>query len=98
MTDTISPLEALASMPPPIHPGEFIREELLPLLDISLADLGIRTGVPVEYLHRLTQEDAAITPEVAIALSSLEEIDPLLWMELQAVYDLWYAYRRFRER
>jgi len=91
MANQINPPEAFASRLPPIHPGEFIREELLPCLGLTIPELAKQIHVPLGYLHKLLTEEESITPHVAIGLGKLENIDPMLWMELQAAYDLWHA-------
>jgi plasmid maintenance system antidote protein VapI len=53
--------------------------------------IGEQIHAPLWYLHKLLNDEASITPHVAIGLGKLENIDPMLWMELQAAYDLWHA-------
>jgi antitoxin HigA-1 len=86
-------LERLRAMPEPVHPGEYIGEELLPHFKLTVEGLAQRLHVSREYLDKVINRQASITPIVAIGLSRIDQSDPLLWMDLQTVYDLWHAYR-----
>jgi len=85
--------ERLRTMPEPVHPGEYIGEELLPHFKLTVESLAQRLDVSREYLNNVIDRQASITPIVAIGLSRIDQSDPLLWMDLQIVYDLWHAYR-----
>src|SRR5215472_16465362 len=95
--DETDPFAELESDSAPIHPGEYIREELLPNvlhLDLSqIPELAAKIDLDPQYLELLIYEKEDITPKAAIALSRIEGIDPTIWMEVQASYDLWHAYR-----
>jgi addiction module HigA family antidote len=87
-------VERLRTMPEPVHPGEYIGDELMPNFQLSVEDLAKRLSVSRKYLYSVINGHAAITPIVALKLSGIDKSDPLLWMELQVVYDLWHALRR----
>jgi carboxymethylenebutenolidase len=86
--------ERLRTMPEPVHPGEYISEELLPNFELTVEQMAKRLDVSSEYLDDVIKGRASITPIVAIGLSRIDQSDPLLWMDLQTVYDVWHAYRK----
>ena len=72
---------------PPIHPGELLREEILPALDRSKADIARLLGVSHQTLHDVLKGKQPITPDLAKRLGKLCS-GPDLWLNLQKRYDL----------
>ena len=81
MPDRLHPLEVLRLMPFPIHPGEYIREELMAFFKLSVSELAPKIGVSIDYLKELIKEEHSITPQAALGLSRLENSDPMLWVD-----------------
>jgi addiction module HigA family antidote len=50
----------------PVHPGEILREDVLPALRLSVTDAARQLGIARQTLHRLLAERAAVTPEMAV--------------------------------
>ncbi len=50
------------------HPGEILREVVLPALDLSEAEVARRLRVPRQRLDRLLSCRSTLTPEVALRL------------------------------
>ena len=75
---------------PPMHPGELLREEVLPALGKSVAEVARMLDVSRQTLHSILREDnpAAVTPAMALRLGKLCGNGPDLWINLQARYDL----------
>jgi antitoxin HigA-1 len=73
---------------PAMHPGELLREEILPALGRPRAEIAHLLGVSRQALHAILAEHAAITPEMALRLGKLCGNGPELWLTLQARYDL----------
>ncbi len=79
----------------PTHPGEVLREDVLPELGLSIKDAASRLGVSRQTLHAILRHEnpARVTPEMAVRLGKLCGNGPRLWINMQAVYDLWHAER-----
>jgi addiction module HigA family antidote len=73
---------------PPIHPGEFLREDFLVPLKMSTEELGKACGVPRESLEALVQEKALLTGEIALRLARYFGNSPEFWMNVQARYEI----------
>jgi addiction module HigA family antidote len=79
---------------PPVHPGEILREDVLPALRLSVTNAARQLGVARQTLHRILAGKAAVTPEMAVRLGKFCGNGPGLWLRLQQTYDLWHAERR----
>ncbi|HEY4113271.1 MAG TPA: HigA family addiction module antitoxin [Rhizomicrobium sp.] len=81
---------------PPTHPGEILREDVLPALDLSVMEAADKLGITRQTLHRILarHNPRAVTPEMAVRLGKLCGNGPRLWLNLQSAYDLWHAERR----
>jgi addiction module HigA family antidote len=73
---------------PPMHPGELLREEILPALDRSKADIARLLGVSRQTLYDVLKEKQPVIPAMALGLGKLCGNDPALWLNLQKRYDL----------
>lgn len=73
---------------PPMHPGELLREDVLPALGRTRADIARLLGVSRQTLHSILTERAPVTPEMALRLGKLCGNGPELWLTLQSRYDL----------
>jgi addiction module HigA family antidote len=84
----------------PAHPGEILRDNVLPALGLSIMDAAARLGVTRQTLHRIIarQNPRPVTPEMAVRLGKLCGKGPRLWLNLQSAYDLWHAERRIDTR
>lgn len=73
---------------PPMHPGELLREDVMPALGRTRAEIARLLGVSRQTLHAILTERAPVTPEMALRLGKLCGNGPDLWLALQARYDL----------
>lgn len=73
---------------PPTHPGELLREELLPAMGLSVSEAARRLRVSRQTLHSLLAERAAVTPEMALRLGKFCGNGPGIWLRLQQEFDL----------
>ena len=73
---------------PAMHPGELLREEILPSLGRPRAEIAHLLGVSRQALHAVLSERASVTPEMALRLGKLCGNGPELWLALQTRYDL----------
>ena len=83
---------------PPMHPGELLREEILPALDRPKTEIAKLLGVSRQTLYDVLQERQPVTPGMALRLGKLCGNGPRLWLNLQSAYDLWHAERRIDTR
>ena len=77
----------------PVHPGEILREDVLPALRLSVTDAAKQLGVARQTLHRILAERAAVSPGMAVRLGKFCGNGPALWLRLQQTHDLWHAER-----
>lgn len=79
----------------PPHPGETLREDVLPALGLSVTDAAEQLGVTRAALSRVLNGRAAISPEMALRLELWLGIEhggrADTWIAQQAAYDLWKA-------
>ena len=76
---------------PPIHPGEILREDILPTLGMSVTEAASILGVSRQSLHRILAGTASISPEMALRIGKFCGNGPESWIRMQAAYDLWHA-------
>ena len=72
----------------PMHPGELLREDVLPALGRPKAEIARLLGVSRQTLHSILTERQPVTPFLALKLGKLCGNGPALWMNLQVRYDL----------
>jgi antitoxin HigA-1 len=73
---------------PAMHPGELLREEVLPALGRARGEIARLLGVSRQALHAVLAERASVTPEMALRLGKLCGNGPELWLALQTGHDL----------
>lgn len=79
----------------PPHPGETLRDDILPELGLTVTEAAAQLGVTRAALSRVLNGRAGISPEMALRLEAWlgEENGGRadLWIAQQAAYDLWQA-------
>src|SRR6266516_6942339 len=78
----------------PMHPGEMLREEVLPALGKSKAEIARLLGISRQTLYDIIDEKQPITPAMALRFGKLLGNGPDLWIDLQRAYDLRVAEKR----
>jgi addiction module HigA family antidote len=73
---------------PPMHPGELLREDVVPALGRTRAEIARLLGVSRQTLHAILTERAPVSPEMALRLGKLCGNGPELWLNLQGRFDL----------
>ena len=81
----------------PVHPGEVLREDVLPKLELSVSEAARRLGVSRQQLHRILGCTHPITVEMALRIGRLAGNGPGLWLRMQQNHDLWYAEQALQE-
>jgi addiction module HigA family antidote len=82
-------LRGLKSM----HPGELLREDILPSLGRPKSEIAKLLGVSRQTVYDIINERQPVTPEMALRLGKLCGNGPELWLSLQRRYDLQKAQR-----
>jgi len=83
---------------PPMHPGELLRDEVLPALDRSRTEIAKLLGVSRQTLYDILGEKQPVTPIMALRLGKLCGNGPDLWLNLQKRYDLHRAQQEFGDK
>src|SRR5215472_10855410 len=73
---------------PPVHPGEIIREDILPSAGLSVTAAAKALGVSRQMLHDLIAERRPLSAVMCLRIARLFGGSPEMWMRLQATYDL----------
>jgi len=82
------------SMFNPPHPGETLREDVLPALNMKIAGLARHLGYGREHLSRVLNGRAPISADLAVRLERAGIGRARTWLAVQADYDVWQAERR----
>lgn len=82
----------------PPHPGETLREDVLPALDVSVTQMARRLGLARETLSRILHGRAPISPDLAVRLERAGIGRARTWLAVQADYDLWQAEHRVQPK
>ena len=73
---------------PPMHPGELLREDILPAVGRPKAEIARLLGISRQTLYDILDEKQPVTPAMALKLGKLCGNGPNLWLNLQRRYDL----------
>ena len=74
--------------PPPVHPGEIIKEDILPSVGLSVTAVAKALGVSRQMLHDILAERKPLSAIMCLKVARLFGSSPEVWMRLQAAYDL----------
>ncbi|MCC5967147.1 MAG: HigA family addiction module antidote protein [Natronohydrobacter sp.] len=77
----------------PSHPGEVLREDIVPATGKSKSEIARMLGISRQHLHDVLAERKPVSPEVAVRLAKLFGNEPLFWIRMQGAYDAWHATR-----
>lgn len=86
-------MSARRSARKPTHPGNLLREVVLPAMGVSIAQAAREMGVSRQQLHMILREDRAVTAEMAMRLGKYCGNGAELWVNMQSAHDLWTARR-----
>ena len=73
---------------PPMHPGELIREDLLPALGVSKTELARSLGISRQTLYDILNERQPVTAEMAVRFGKLFGNGARFWVNIQRAFDL----------
>jgi addiction module HigA family antidote len=81
----------------PMHPGELLREDVLPSLGKSKTEIARLLGISRQTLYDILAEKQPVTPAMALRIGKLCGNGPTLWLNLQHGYDLWRAEKEMKD-
>jgi addiction module HigA family antidote len=87
--------EYLATRDPsrcPTHPGELLREVVVPATGRTKTEIAALLGISRQHLYDILEERKPVSPAMAVRLGKLLETARGM-MRMQAAYDTWHAER-----
>ena len=69
------------------HPGELLREDVLPALKKSKTEIANLLGISRQTLYDILAEKQPVTPGMALRLGKLCGNGPDLWINMQRGYE-----------
>jgi addiction module HigA family antidote len=73
---------------PPVHPGEILKEDVLPGVGLSVTAAAKTLGVSRQMLHGILAGRKPLSAVMCLKVARLFGGSPDVWMRLQAAYDL----------
>jgi antitoxin HigA-1 len=73
---------------PLVHPGEIIKDDILPAVGLSVTDAAKSLGVSRQMLHGILAGRKPLSAVMCLRIARLFGGSAELWMRLQAAYDL----------
>ena len=77
----------------PAHPGEILREDILPTLSMSKTAMAEALGISRQTLYDILNEKQPVTAEMAVRFGKLFGNGGRFWVNLQRSHDLAVAER-----
>jgi addiction module HigA family antidote len=75
----------------PTHPGEVLREDVLPEIGLTQGEFARLLGVSRRTVNEILQEKRPVTVDTAHRLARALGTSPDVWLGLQQDVDLWDA-------
>ncbi len=72
----------------PIHPGEILREDVLPALGRPKTEIARLLGISRQTLYDILNEKQPVTAQMALRIGKMCGNGPDIWLNLQRTYDL----------
>lgn len=73
---------------PPVHPGAFLREDILPHVEMPKSEIAKALGISRAQLYAMLDERAPVTAAMALRLGKFFGNGPELWLNMQSNYDI----------
>lgn len=77
----------------PTHPGELLRDDILPAIKMGKSALARALGISRQHLYDILKERKPVSPEIAARLGKAFGDGAGIWLRMQAAYDAWHAER-----
>ena len=88
----------MARMFNPPHPGQTLKEDVLPALGLTVTEAALQLGVARTALSRVLNGHAAISAEMACRIEAWRGVErggrAEVWLGMQMDYDLWVVEQR----
>jgi addiction module HigA family antidote len=81
-----------------VHPGEVLLKDFIEPMGLTRYRVAKAIRVPQRRIDEICAGHRAMTADTALRLGRLFGVDPQVWMNLQAQYDLEVAARGLRKR
>jgi len=78
----------------PIHPGEFVKEDILAEFGLTQQQLADRLKVHRRTINEIVKGKRSISADMALRLGKFTNTNPQMWLNLQNALDLWDAYHQ----
>ena len=72
----------------PVHPGEILREDVLPALSMTRTAVAEALGISRQTLYAILNEKQPVTAEMAVRFGKLFGNGTGFWINLQRLYDM----------
>lgn len=72
----------------PTHPGEILREDVLPALGRPTAEIARLLGISRRMLYDLLEQKKPVTAQMALRIAKLTGTSEEHWLSMQMGYDL----------
>jgi len=76
------------------HPGEILKEDVLPDLGLTVTEAAKQLGVTRVTFSKIINGKSGISPDMALRLAQWLGTTPDSWLNMQIAYDLWQAEQR----
>lgn len=73
---------------PAMHPGELLREDIIPASAVSKTEIARLLAISRQTLYDILDERQPVTVAMALRLGKLFGNGPVFWINLQRTYDL----------
>jgi addiction module HigA family antidote len=73
----------------PTHPGEVLREDVLPALKMTQGELAKRLGVSRLSVSEVLHGRRALSADMAVRIGRLTNTTAESWLQMQTSIDLW---------
>jgi addiction module HigA family antidote len=77
----------------PAHPGELLREVILPATGLGKSEMAQALGISRQHLYDILNERKPVSPDVAARLGRAFGDGAAVWLRMQAAHDAWHAER-----
>jgi addiction module HigA family antidote len=81
----------------PTHPGEILREDVLPALGITQAVFATHLGVSRLSVSEILHEKRGISAEMAVRIARVIGGTPQSWLHMQEAVDIWEVEQKFQQ-
>jgi antitoxin HigA-1 len=77
----------------PAHPGELLREDILPALGKTKVQIAEALGISRQHLYDILGVKKPVSAELAVRLGAAFGDGAEVWLRMQVAYDAWHAER-----